>query len=197
MQKSQFMMRKNLVGVFMLLTLFFVLVGVGLGYRTLVQGAELQSKAENTRTRSVTVPANRGTIYDRTGSVLAVSISTDSVAVNPSQIKEVDLPGVAEKLSAILELDYNSVYERLTKNSYFEWIKRKADFEMVDELKAELKNDKENKTKTLSGVMLVEETQRYYPKVTLAANLLGFAGVDNQGLEGIEYSYDCLQYESN
>jgi len=190
LQKSQFMLRKNLVGVFMLLTFCFVLVGVGLGYRTLVQGAELQSKAENTRTRSVTVPANRGTIYDRTGSVLAVSVSTDSVAVNPSQIKDADLPGVAEKLSAILELDYSAVYERLTKNSYFEWIKRRADFEMIDELKAEMQSDKESKTKTLSGVMLVEETQRYYPKVTLAANLLGFAGIDNQGLEGIEYSYD-------
>lgn len=190
MQKNQFAVKKNLVGIFVLLTFCFVLVSVGLGYRTLIQGAELQSKAENTRTRSVTVPANRGTIYDRTGSVLAVSISTDSVAVNPSQIDEVDVPGVAEKLSAILEVDYNTVYERLNKSSYFEWIKRKADFEMVDKLKEEMANDRQSKTKTLPGVMLVEETQRYYPKVTLAANLLGFAGVDNQGLEGIEYSYD-------
>ncbi len=128
--------------------------------------------------------ANRGTIYDRTGSVLAVSVSTDSVAVNPSQIDDKDLPGVAEKLSAILELEYNSVYQRLTKNSYFEWIKRRADFEDVEEL------NKEIEAKGLPGVMMVEETQRYYPKVTLAANLLGFAGIDNQGLEGIEYSYD-------
>ncbi len=184
MKHSNFAVKKNLAGVFMLITFCFVAVGVGLGYRTLVQGAELQSKAENTRTRSVTVAANRGTIYDRTGSVLAVSVSTDSVAVNPSQIDDKDLPGVAEKLSAILELEYNSVYQRLTKNSYFEWIKRRADFEDVEEL------NKEIEAKELPGVMMVEETQRYYPKVTLAANLLGFAGIDNQGLEGIEYSYD-------
>lgn len=91
---------------------------------------------------------------------------------------------ISEKLSAILELEYNSVYQRLTKNSYFEWIKRRADFEDVEEL------NKEIEAKELPGVMMVEETQRYYPKVTLAANLLGFAGIDNQGLEGIEYSYD-------
>ncbi len=83
-----------------------------------------------------------------------------------------------------MELDYNTVYQRLTKNSYFEWIKRRADFEDVEEL------NKEIEAKELPGVMMVEETQRYYPKVTLAANLLGFAGIDNQGLEGIEYSYD-------
>ena len=139
MKHSNFAVKINLAGVFMLITFCFVAVCVGLGYRTLVQGAELQSKAENTRTRSVTVAANRGTIYARTGSVLAVSVSTDSVAVNPSQIDDKDLPGVAEKLSAILELEYNSVYQRLTKNSYFEWIKRRADFEDVEELNKKLR----------------------------------------------------------
>jgi stage V sporulation protein D (sporulation-specific penicillin-binding protein) len=180
MKRSNFLARKNLMWVFILLIFCFAAVIGGLGYRTLIQGAELQAKAENSRTRSVTVAASRGTIYDRTGSVLAVSVSSDSVAVNPSQVTDENLPNVAEKLSAILDMDYDTIYERLTKNSYFEWIKRKADFDVVDELEEA----------DLPGVMLVEETQRYYPKVTLAANLLGFAGIDNQGLEGIEYSYD-------
>ncbi|MBQ2888429.1 MAG: stage V sporulation protein D, partial [Firmicutes bacterium] len=184
MKGSNYQSGKKLMGVFMLLVVCFAVVIGGLGYRTLVQGTELQAKAENSRTRSVTVAANRGTIYDRTGSVLAVSVSTDSVAVNPSQVKAENVPEVAEKLAAILELDYDTVYQRLTKSSYFEWIKRKADFDAVADLTVEMEEAK------LPGVMLVEETQRYYPKVTLAANLLGFAGIDNQGLEGVEYSYD-------
>lgn len=178
--RSSFLARRNVIGVFVFLILIFVVVIGGLAYRTLVQGAELQEKAENTRMRSVTVAANRGTIYDRTGAVLAVSVSTDSVAVNPGDVDEDERPEVAEKLSSILEMDYDTVYQRLTKNSYFEWVKRKADFDAVDALEES----------DLPGVMLIEETQRYYPKVTLAANLLGFAGIDNQGLEGIEYSYD-------
>lgn len=179
-KQSAYMAGKRLMKTFAWMLLGFAVICAGLGYRTLIQGSELAEKAASTRTRSVTVAANRGTIFDRTGSVLAISISTDSVAVNPGQIKEEKVPEVAEKLSAILEIDYDAVKTRLTKNSYFEWIKRKADFDKVDEIK-EAK---------LPGVMLVEETQRYYPKVTLAANLLGFAGIDNQGLEGIEYSYD-------
>lgn len=178
--RSSFLARRNVIGVFVFLILIFVVVIGGLAYRTLVQGAELQEKAENTRMRSVTVAANRGTIYDRTGAVLAVSVSTDSVAVNPGDVDEDERPEVAEKLSSILDMDYDTVYQRLTKNSYFEWVKRKADFDAVDALEES----------DLPGVMLIEETQRYYPKVTLAANLLGFAGIDNQGLEGIEYSYD-------
>lgn len=178
--RSSFLARRNVIGVFVFLILIFVVVIGGLAYRTLVQGAELQEKAENTRMRSVTVAANRGTIYDRTGAVLAVSVSTDSVAVNPGDVEEDERPEVAEKLSSILDMDYDTVYQRLTKNSYFEWVKRKADFDAVDALEES----------DLPGVMLIEETQRYYPKVTLAANLLGFAGIDNQGLEGIEYSYD-------
>lgn len=181
-KQSVYQAGRKLMGVFLLLMIGFVVIGGGLAYRTLVQGAELSAKAENSRTRSVTVAANRGTIYDRTGSVLAVSISTDSVAVNPSQVDAAEIPEVAEKLSAILGVDYDLVKERLGKSSYFEWIKRKADFDLVEEVK----------DADLPGVMLVEETQRYYPKGVLAANLLGFAGIDNQGLEGVEYSYDDI-----
>lgn len=179
---SNYQSGKKLFGVLMMMMLCFVIVGAGLVYRTMIEGSELAERAANTRTRSVTVAANRGTIFDRTGSVLAVSISTDSVAVNPGQIDAKDVPEVAEKLAAILEIDYDTVKARLEKNSYFEWIKRKADFDKVDEIEEA----------DLPGVMLVEETQRYYPKTTLAANLLGFAGIDNQGLEGVEYSYDSI-----
>lgn len=179
-RQGGFQTGKKLLLLLAILMSLFVMVGTGLVYRTMIEGPSLAERAEKTRTREMDVAANRGTIFDRTGSVLAVSISTDSVAVNPSQIKEEKLPEVAEKLSAILEMDYDTIMARLEKNSYFEWIKRKADFDKVDEIEEA----------SLPGVMLVEETQRYYPKNTLAANLLGFAGIDNQGLEGIEYSYD-------
>ncbi len=180
MKRNNFTGRKKIVGVFLAITCAFAAVTCGLAYNTLVRGDELAAKAEKTRTRSVTVAANRGTIFDRNGETLAVSVSADSVAVNPSAIEADKLNEVAEFLAETLEMDYDTIYGKLTADSTYEWVKRKADFEDAAAIEAA----------KYKGVMLVEETQRFYPKTVLAANVLGFAGIDNQGLEGIEFSYD-------
>ena len=161
----------------------FVLVLGGLAFRTLIQGDELEQMAEDARTKTVEVEASRGDILDRNGNKLAVSISADSIAANPAEIKDsedADAHEIADFLAEVLVMDEAEIYDKLTSDKSYVWIKRKADHTVAEKIREA----------DLIGISVVEETQRYYPKNTLAANILGFAGVDNQGLEGIEYSYN-------
>jgi len=174
-------MRKKITFVMIVMFLLFIAVVAKLVVVQFVQGSELQAKAEDLRTRDLPVSAKRGTIYDRNGEKLAVSISADTVTANPS---EVNKSGKAEDtalfLSEVLGMDYETVLKKITKNTSFEYIKRKADFDKAQQIKEA----------DLPGISIIEETQRFYPKEELAAHLLGFAGIDNQGLEGIEVSRD-------
>lgn len=143
----------------------------------IVQGEELQQKAFNNRMRDIEVKAKRGTIYDRNGKELAISISADTVVAIPPQVRNSGrAEEIATKLAEILEEDYDKIYERITKRSAFEYVRRKVDFDKAQQIK-----DME-----LPGITIIEENQRFYPKGSLAAHILGFAGIDNQGLEGIE-----------
>lgn len=181
--KNKISMKKNQMKVFGILLVAFLIVIGGLAYRTLVQGDELEQKAMEARTKTVDVEASRGDILDRNGNKLAVSISADSIAANPSEIiGSGEEDEIADYLSEVLVMDRNEIYEKITGNSSFVWIKRKTDHTVAQQIQEA----------DLTGISVVEETQRYYPKNTLAANILGFAGVDNQGLEGIEYSYNDI-----
>lgn len=146
-----------------------------------IMGKELQAKAIDSRLRNIDIKAKRGIIYDRNGSPLAISVSSDSVYAVPSQVRRSKrLEEIASALAEILELDKEEVSKKLNKKIAFEWIKRRVPDEKIQKLK-EL---------DLPGINFVEENQRYYPKGTLAAHILGFAGIDNQGLNGIELAYD-------
>jgi stage V sporulation protein D (sporulation-specific penicillin-binding protein) len=152
-----------------------------LAWLQIVKGEELQLRAENNRMRGIEVKAKRGTIYDRNGKELAVSISADTVIAIPPQVRNSKRPEeIARTLAAILELDYDKVFERITKFSSYEFVQRKIDFDKARQIK-EL---------NLPGIRIIEENQRFYPKGSLAAHILGFAGIDNQGLEGIEVTYE-------
>lgn len=146
-----------------------------------VQGEELQAKAIDSRLRNIDVKAKRGIIYDRNGNPLAISVSTDSVYAVPAQVRRSNrLDEIAQSLAEVLELEVDSVKEKLNKKVAFEWIKRRIPDENIKKLK-EL---------DLPGINFVEENQRYYPKGNLASHILGFAGIDNQGLNGIELTYE-------
>ncbi len=183
MAKNKISMKKNQMRVFGILLVAFLFVIGGLGYRTLVQGSELEQMATEARTKTVEVEASRGDILDRNGNKLAVSISADSVAASPSEIiGSGEEDEIADFLAETLELDRQEVYEKITSDNSFIWVQRKADYTAAEAIREA----------DLTGISVVEETQRYYPKNTLAANILGFSGVDNQGLEGIEYSYNDI-----
>ena len=128
----------------------------------------------------------RGTIYDATGEkILAVSASVESITVNPVNISSENKEKVARKLSELFELDYEKVLKKVSKRSSIETIAKKVDKSKTDELRIWL--DENNIT---TGVNIDVDTKRYYPYNSLAAQIIGFCGSDNQGLMGIEAKYD-------
>ncbi len=181
MAAAKINMRRRMTFILIMTLLCLAAVVVKLFIIQFVQGSFLQEQAKTYRTRSLTVSASRGTIYDAKGNKMAVSLTADSVGVYTSQVKASGREHeIAETLAGLLEMDFESVYQRITSSSSFVWIKRKVDFEVSNLIQYE----------NLPGVTIVEETQRYYPFGTLAAHVLGFAGVDNQGLEGVELSLE-------
>ncbi|MBW2621485.1 MAG: penicillin-binding protein 2 [Deltaproteobacteria bacterium] len=127
----------------------------------------------------------RGDIYDRNGEKLAVSLKADSVYANPLKVN--NPAAAASQLAGVLNLDRRALHKRLTSKTYFVWIKRQIDPETAVKVRA-LK---------IQGIDFVKESKRFYPNMNLAAHVMGFVGVDAQGLEGLEVTYDkYLQGES-
>lgn len=156
----------------------FALVALRLVYLQVYQRAELTVRAGRQQERVVKLEPKRGTIYDRMGRELAVSLDVDSVYGVPSGI---DNPrAVALQLSRILREDRRGLEQRLAGNKQFVWLSRK-----VEPARAEKIKDLGNKE---IGIRL--ESRRFYPKKSLAGPVLGFLGVDNKGLEGLELAYD-------
>lgn len=172
-------MRKRLTWVFLIASVLFLVLMSRLAWVQFVHGHELQKKALEVRTRDIPVEAKRGTIMDRNGNELVTSISVDSIYATPGQVKNPQ--ETAEKLAPLLGMDVDKLYTSLSKKSAFEWIKRKVDNEISQKVR-EL---------NLPGIGFVEESKRYYMHPSLAPHVLGFTGTDNQGLIGIEKSYDA------
>ncbi|MFZ5631878.1 MAG: stage V sporulation protein D [Bacillota bacterium] len=180
MRTTGILIRKRLTWLFLLCAVAFVALIGRLAWIQFVQGDYLQEKALEVRMRDVPVEAKRGSIYDRNGKELVTSVSSDSVYTIPYQVK--DPRRAADLLAPVLEMDAERLYKILTRKSCYEWVKRKISPEAAARIK-DLK---------LEGIHLVEESRRFYRHETLAPHLLGFTGVDNQGLMGIEKTYDDI-----
>lgn len=171
--------------------IFFVLIIMfGLAFRIgwiqFKMGNKLQHMAHLQQTLEREFNPKRGTIYDATGEkILAVSASVESITVNPVNISSENKEKVARKLSELFELDYEKVLKKVSKRSSIETIAKKVDKSKTDELRIWL--DENNIT---TGVNIDVDTKRYYPYNSLAAQIIGFCGSDNQGLMGIEAKYD-------
>jgi len=160
------------------LSLCFITIGGRAVYLQVFCENWLSQKAADQYERPVRSLGNRGTIYDANHNEMAVSTSVTSIAAYPEQI---DNPAAAAvKLSGILKIDKTGLRKKLSSNKKFVWIKRKIT--PGDERK--IKNLK------LKGIDFIPEQNRFYTDKTLAAQLLGFVGVDGHGLEGIEFYYD-------
>ena len=172
----------------------FILLIIRLIYLQLIDGDHLSTLASNQQTKSEIINGKRGNIYDATGVSLAISEPVDTITVNPSKLAKKEKIDddklqklVATGLSEIFELDYNETLEKIQSKSSVVTIAQKVEEDKVNELKNWMK---ENKIK--SGINIDEDTKRYYPYNTLAAQVIGVCGTDNQGLSGIEYSYDSI-----
>lgn len=175
--------------------LFFLLI-LRIGWIQFVEGASLKESAYKQQTINSIISTKRGTIYDATGKKLAMSAQVDTISINPSKIidKNNDEQKTKEKkelvakgLSQIFELDYNSVLEKVNKNSSFETIIKKVDQEKVDELKKWMSDNK-----ITEGINIDEDSKRAYPYNNLAAQVIGFCGDDNEGLEGLELKWNSV-----
>lgn len=178
MRATGIVVRKRLTVLLFLLGTAFFFLAVRLAFIQFIQGEALKQRAMEVRTRDIPVEAKRGTIYDRNGKELVVSVSADSVYAIPRLVENVHQ--TAQQLAAVLQMDAAKIERILTRRSSFEWIKRKIDPETAAQIKA----------LHLKGIHLVEESRRHYIYSTLAPHVLGFTGVDNQGLMGIEKSYE-------
>lgn len=167
--------------------LMLVLLG-RIGYLQFVNGEFLQTKATSQQTLTETISAKRGTIYDATGQVLAISYDTDKVYINPSEIeKDSDKELIAQGISSILDIDSAELTVKLNESKKRFLVASDVEKETIDKLK-EWKNNLKIKT----GISIESSTSRYYPFHTLASTLVGFVGTDNQGLYGIENSWDSF-----
>lgn len=180
MPATNTMIRKRLAWIFLIASIIFILLMGRLGWIQFVRGDELRIKAEEMRMRDVPVEAKRGAILDRNGRELVTSISVDSVYAMPNQIKKLD--EAVAKLAPVLGMEQEKLHQILSRKSSYEWVKRRIDYQTAEAVR-DLK---------LKGIGLVEENKRHYRHDALASHILGFAGVDNQGLAGIEISYDKL-----
>lgn len=173
--------RKRIGIIFICAACALGLLLVRLAWVQFVWGDDLQKKAFINRTRSLEIKAKRGNLYDRNGEVLAMSVSTDSFFAVPAEVRKSERSEeIATILAKKLDLDQEKLLKDITKRSSFAWIKRKVDSELAKEIKQ----------LDLPGIHSVEEPKRYYPNGMLASHILGFTGIDNDGLNGIEITYE-------
>ena len=157
----------------------FAILLLKIGYIQFFQGAELSKLAYEQQTLDRIINPKRGTIYDSTGkNILAQSSTVNTITVNPGNIDKANKEKVAKKLSEIFEIDYESTLKKVNRRSSIETIAKKVDKEKSDMLRKWME---ENKITT--GINIDEDTKRYYPNNTLASQIIGFCGSDNQGLD--------------
>ncbi len=142
---------------------------------------QLNKLAESLWSRELPITADRGEIRDRNGKVLASNITTTSLVVIPNQIQNKE--EVAEKLAAILNVSYEEMYRHISKKTSIERVHpegRQLSYEVAEQIN----------NLGYDGVYLVKESKRYYPYGNVLSHVLGYVGIDNQGLSGIELNYD-------
>lgn len=177
------------IGTILIISVLFMVALLGrVGYLQFVGGNRLQTLATSQQTLTETISAKRGTIYDSKGKVLAISYDTDKVYITPSLIKDDSNKSIiAQSLASILEIDYNELLTKLQNTSDKFLVASEVEQNKVDEI-----NNWKSKLKFSTGISFEETTSRTYPSKTLASTVIGFVGSDNQGLSGIESSWDSF-----
>ena len=169
---------KVLLLIFVSLLLLIIII---VFYVQVFEYKKLYSLSKDLWSRDLPVEANRGLILDRNGVVLADNLTTTSLVLVPNQIK--DKKDTTTKLAQILNVSYDEMYKHVNKKTSIERVHpegRRLSYEIADKI-SNLK---------LPGVYLVKESKRYYPYGNLLSHTLGYVGIDNQGLSGLELQYD-------
>ena len=171
--------RIKILFLIILVPLFLIIFKVF--YIQVFEYKKLNTLAKDLWSRNLTIEADRGKILDRNGNVLADNLTTTSLILIPNQIKDKEL--VTKKLSEILNVSYDDMKKHVYKVTSIERVHpegRRLSYEIAEKI-SNLK---------LDGVYLVKESKRYYPYGDLLSHTLGYVGIDNQGLSGLELQYD-------
>ena len=174
--------------ILIIIIILFITIIVRVFYIQIFDYQKLSEFANNLWSRDLPIEADRGLILDRNGVVLADNLTTTSLVLIPNQIK--DKETTTKKLSEILNVSYENMKKHVYKNTSIERVHpegRRLSYDIAEKI-SELK---------IAGVYLVKEAKRYYPYGNLLSHSLGYVGIDNQGLSGLELQYnDYLQGES-
>ena len=172
---------KRIKIVLVFIIMIFIVIVLKVLFIEVIDYNKLKKLSESLWSRELPIEADRGKITDRNGKVLADNLTTTSLVLIPNQIKNKEL--VTKKLSEILNVSYEQMKSHVYKETSIERVHpegRRLSFEIADKIN-ELK---------LDGVYLVKESKRYYPYNNLLSHTLGYVGIDNQGLSGLELQYD-------
>ncbi|MCI0355475.1 MAG: penicillin-binding protein 2, partial [Acidobacteria bacterium] len=162
-----------------LLFLWVLAIGLRLVYLQIFQYGDLLQRAQRQQQRTIEVAPRRGIIYDRNGRELAMSATVDSIFAVPSEVP--DQASAATLLAGVLNTDAQEITTKLKSSRAFAWIARKVDTETSSRIRA----------LNLRGIYFQKESKRFYPKRGLAAQALGYVGVDDEGLGGLEHAFDA------
>jgi len=171
--------RIKVVFIFVILLLIAIILKVF--YIQVIEYKKLNTLANDLWQRNLPISADRGLILDRNGKVLASNITTTSLYLVPNQIENKE--EVATTLASILGVTYEEMYKHVSKKTTIEKVHpegRQLSFEIADKINSY----------NYDGVYLLKESKRYYPYDDLLSHVLGYVGIDNQGLSGIELQYD-------
>ena len=172
------------IKIVLLIVLFiFIIIIAKVFYIEVIDYKKLNSLASGLWSRNLPIEADRGNIYTVDGEAIASNLTTTSLVFIPNQIKNKDL--VAEKISEILDVPKSKIEEHLYKKSMMERVHpegRRLSYEITDKIE----------NLHFDGVYLLKESKRYYPHNEMLSHVLGYVGIDNQGLSGLELEYDDI-----
>lgn len=167
--------------IFLIIIILFVFIILRVFYVQVIDYGKLSNLANDLWSRNLPIEANRGLILDRNGVVLADNLTTTSLVLIPNQIK--DKETTISKLATILDVSEEEMASHVNKVTSIERVHpegRRLSYEVADQISS----------LNLPGVYLVKEAKRYYPYGDLLSHVLGYVGIDNQGLSGLELQYD-------
>jgi len=160
------------------LALWFLAICLRLVWLQVVSYGDFAQRAARQQQRSIDVSAVRGNIYDRNGNELAMTVSVDSIFAVPSELQ--DLHSAAVALGHALKNDRQEIENRMRGSHAFAWVARKVDGAASAHVHA----------LNLKGIYFQKESKRFYPKGDLAAQVLGYVGLDDEGLGGVERQFE-------
>lgn len=195
--------KKRIACLLLFVMILLAVLLLRVAYFQIFMAGELKQGAENQRFRSISISSGRGTIYDRLGYELAISVDAESVYAIPKEVginetvkndqgrnvsklkrDKAQKKQVARVLAEILAIDANQLEKNFDRNTSFVWVKRKASIEEIEKLRSAISEQK------INGIEISQNPRRFYPQNILASQILGIAGIDNQGLEGLEKQFD-------